>query len=65
MQQITFDILYDWIRGYKPKCTCGAEVYMPTKIKDPDNLGREIYCTRCVKAHTLYFEVVGEVKNGH
>lgn len=65
MQQITFDILYDWLRGYQPKCTCGASVHVPQKVKDPEGLGREIYLTRCTKAHTLFFEIIGEIKDGH
>lgn len=72
MQQITFDDLYRWLRGYKPKCAkgsperpCGASVYTPTRTLDPENLGREIYHTYCVKGHSLFFEVVGEINEDH
>lgn len=62
MQQITFDELLSWLRGYKPKCTCGSPVYNPRRVHDPEGLGREVYATYCIKAHSLYFEVVGEIK---
>lgn len=70
MQQITFDDLYNWLCGYAPTCAkgpaerpCGAKVYTPHRTPDPENLGREIYCTYCTKGHSLIFEVVGEIKN--
>lgn len=58
MQTIYFDQLLDWVRGYKPKCSCGKELVVgPIRQKGVE--GKEVYSAVCANGHTIYFEAKG------